>query len=220
MNTPLALPEMATSEPQGWPSFLKMGSFSLPQIASSSDLRWPSFVMSGSFSLSRIETLGHQWNAESPVRAPSRPALDPRRILIVDDDALVRSSLAAVLECESYEVYGAVDGDDAIKVAIEHKPDLVLLDLNMPKMDGWSAFAKLEEVRPLIPVIVVTARPNQYPRAVELGVDAFMEKPLNFPVLLRAIRRLTYEPESRHAKRITNPGFVTSLLDNHTPNDS
>ena len=160
-----------------------------------------------------IETVDLPPEAEAPARAPVRPAPSPRRILIVDDDALVRASLAAVLQCEGYEVYGAEDGHAAIKNAIDHQPDLVLLDLNMPHMDGWTAFTKLENVRPLIPVIVITARPNQYKHAIKLGVDAFMEKPLNFPVLLRAIRKLAYEPEERHTKRITNPGFVTRLLD-------
>ncbi len=159
------------------------------------------------------ETFDRPWLAETPARAPVRPALAPKRILIVDDDALVRASLAAVLDCEGYEVYGADDGEAAIKSAIEHQPDLVLLDLNMPNMDGWTAFVKLEHTRPLIPVIVITARPHQYKQAVKLGVDAFMEKPLNFPVLLRAIRKLTYEPEERHTKRITNSGFVTRLLE-------
>lgn len=169
--------------------------------------------MNTTLALPEIETFDRPWLAEAPARAPLRPALDPRRILIVDDDALVRSSLAAVLHCEGYEVYGAEDGKAAIKAAIDHQPDLVLLDLNMPNMDGWTAFTKLESIRPLIPIIVLTARPNQYKHAVELGVDAFMEKPLNFPVLLRAIRKLTYEPENRHTQRITNPGFITRLLE-------
>ena len=149
---------------------------------------------------------------ESPGRLHTRPAIAPKRILIVDDDALVRSSLAAVLECEGYEVFEAVDGCTAVKAAVEHRPDLVLLDLNMPNMDGWTAFNKLEQTRPLVPVIVITARPHQYKHAVRLGVDAFMEKPLNFPVLLHAIRKLTVEPEERHTRRITDRHFVTHLL--------
>ena len=150
--------------------------------------------------------------AESPARPHVRSALGPKRVLIVDDDALVRSSLAAVLECEGYEVFGASDGSSAVKAAIEHHPDLVLLDLSMPNMDGWTAFNKLEQTRPLTPVIVITARPHQYKHAVRLGVDAFMEKPLNFPVLLRAIRKLTFEPEERHTRRITDRHFITRLL--------
>jgi len=148
----------------------------------------------------------------------ARPAPGAKRILVVDDDAIVRASLAAVLECEGYEVYVAEDGHAAIQSAVDHEPDLVLLDLNMPHMDGWTAFSKLENARPLLPVIVITARPHQYQNAVKLGVDAFMEKPLSFPVLLRAIQRLAHEPVLHHTKRITNPGFITRYLDNRSSN--
>lgn len=149
---------------------------------------------------------------EQPVPDSRGSAFERKRVLIVDDDALVRASLASVLEYEGYEVYGAADGFAAVKTAVEHAPDLVLLDLNMPNMDGWTAFAKLEDARPLIPVVVITARPHQYKHAVRLGVDAFMEKPLNIPLLLRSIRKLTFEPEERHLRRIVDPGFVTRLL--------
>lgn len=133
-------------------------------------------------------------------------------ILIADDDILVRGSLAAVLECEGFVVDEASDGTEAISRATAHAPDLVLLDLNMPKMDGWMAFTKLDRVRPLVPVIIITARPHQYNEAVRLGVDAFMEKPLNIPILLRAIKNLTNEDENRHVRRITKRTFVTRLL--------
>jgi DNA-binding response OmpR family regulator len=135
--------------------------------------------------------------------------------LIADDDSLVRGSLAAVLEIEGFKVDEAENGVEAVSRAVQNSPDLVLLDLNMPGMDGWTAFTKLDRVRPLVPVIVITARPNQYPEAVRLGVDAFMEKPLNIPVLLRAIKRLINEDENRHVRRITDPGFVTRLLDHN-----
>ena len=134
--------------------------------------------------------------------------------MIADDDALVRAGLAAVLESEGFVVDEAQNGIEAVTGAIGHTPDLVLLDLNMPHWDGWTAFSKLERVTPLLPVIVITARPNQYPKAVQLGVDAFMEKPLNIPILVRAIKRLTSEDEKRHVRRITNRAFVTQLLGN------
>ncbi len=135
-------------------------------------------------------------------------------ILIADDDSVVRGSLAAVLESEGFLVDEAANGIETVAHAVHNFPDLILLDLNMPKMDGWTAFAKLDRVRPLVPIIVITARPNQYKEAVRLGVDAFMEKPLNIPVLVRAIRRLTNEDENCRMRRITNPAFVTKLLDN------
>ena len=138
------------------------------------------------------------------------------RILIADDDSVVRGSLAAVLVSEGYVVDEARDGVEAVTRAIEHLPALVLLDLNMPHWDGWTAFSQLDRVTPLLPVIVITARPNQYEKAVRLGVDAFMEKPLNIPVLVRAIKRLTVEDDKRHVRRITDRAFVTQLLG--TPN--
>jgi CheY-like chemotaxis protein len=146
--------------------------------------------------------------AEKP--QPANAVLN--RILIADDDAQVRGSLAAVLESEGFVVDEAENGIKAVTRAIEHAPDLVLLDLNMPNWDGWTAFSQLDRVTPLLPVIVITARPNQYPKAVQLGVDAFMEKPLNIPILVRAIKHLTTEDEHRHVRRITNRAFVTKLL--------
>lgn len=175
--------------------------------------------------LSRDHVVGHESrsglqhevtfpSASVPLTAEQPKASNgfPSRILIADDDSVVRGSLAAVLESEGYVVDEARNGIEAVARAIEHQPDLVLLDLNMPHWDGWTAFSQLDRVTPLLPVIVITARPNQYERAVGLGVDAFMEKPLNIPVLMRAIKRLASEDTKRHARRITNPAFVTELL--------
>lgn len=133
-------------------------------------------------------------------------------VLIVDDDQTVRGSLAAVLESEGYKVDEAGSGAEAVHWAANHQLDLVLLDLNMPRGDGWTAFHQLDQVAPLLPIIVITARPDQYPEAVRAGVDAFMEKPLNIPVLVRAIQRLTSEEEAHHLSRITNRTFVTKHL--------
>jgi CheY-like chemotaxis protein len=148
------------------------------------------------------------------VEQPSVANAVPKRILIADDDSLVRRSLAAVLESEGYVVDEARNGFETVTRAIAHAPDLVLLDLQMPHWDGWTAFSQLDRVTPLLPVIVITARPNQYEKAVRLGVDAFMEKPLNIPVLVRAIKRLASEDEGRHVARITKTAFVTQLLEN------
>jgi CheY-like chemotaxis protein len=143
---------------------------------------------------------------------PKRSGAGHSHILIADDDATVRGSLVAVLESEGYVVDEARNGIETVSRAVEHSPDLVLLDLNMPHWDGWVAFSQLDRVTPLLPVIVITARPNQYEKAVRLGVDAFMEKPLNIPILVRAIKRLTSEEDNRHVRRITNREFTTELL--------
>ena len=145
------------------------------------------------------------------MRFRRQPAITGR-ILIADDDATVRASLAEVLESEGYDVAEARNGIEAVTCAIEQKVALVLLDLNMPHWDGWTAFTQLDRVTPLLPVIVITARPNQYQRAVQLGVDAFMEKPLDFPVLLSAISSLVSEDVSARVKRITSRLFISRLL--------
>jgi DNA-binding response OmpR family regulator len=111
-------------------------------------------------------------------------------ILVADDDTVVRVSIAHVLEYEGFEVRQAENGIQAVTQSIQNIPDLALLDLNMPHWDGWIAFSQLSRVAPHLPVIVLTARPNQYENAVKMGVDAFMEKPLNFPILIRAIHNL------------------------------
>lgn len=147
-----------------------------------------------------------------PRPSPRSKTVATKRILIADDDASVRSGLAAVLELEGFVVNEAHNGIEAVTRAIEHSPDLVLLDLNMPYWDGWAAFSQLDRVTPLLPIIVITARPNQYEKAMRLGVDAFMEKPLDFPTLLEAIATLIQEEPARHIRRITDRKFVTRLL--------
>ena len=134
-------------------------------------------------------------------------------ILVADDDAIVRAALSAVLESEGYAVDEAQNGFEAVSHAIAHPPDLVLLDLNMPRLDGWDAFVQLDRLAPPVPIIVITARPHQYKEAVRLGVDAFMEKPLQIPALLRAIRRLVTEAPEQRVTRIASRTFVTWLLD-------
>ena len=167
-----------------------------------------------------LETSTAPLGALAPGLAGPSATAKRKRVLIADDDTVVRAALAAVLESEGYDVDKAEDGRQAVAHATAHPPDLVLLDLNMPNVDGWTAFMKLDHVCPLLPVIVITARPHQYKEAVRLGVDAFMEKPLDFTVLLGAIRKFTHEPEKRHTDRITNRAFVTRLLNANNSNHS
>jgi CheY-like chemotaxis protein len=155
--------------------------------------------------------IAHERWVNAKLRQQLSPALH-KRVLIADDDTIVRGSLAAVLQSEGFVVDEAENGIKAVTRAIEHSPNLVLLDLNMPHWDGWRAFSQLDRVTPLTPVIVITARPNQYEKAVRVGVDAFMEKPLNIPILIRAIIRLANEDEKHHVQRITNRTFATEWL--------
>lgn len=135
--------------------------------------------------------------AESP-RSLRTPA---QTILLVDDDPSIRLMVSRVLTGEGYEVICAANGAEALSVTSTARVDLVLLDLNMPVQGGWDTFERLTTENPCLAVIVITARPNQLFTAVGAGVGALMEKPLDFPKLLRTIKNLLSEnPETRLAR--------------------
>jgi DNA-binding response OmpR family regulator len=147
---------------------------------------------------------------------PAETVRSNKRILLADDDPGVREMLGRVLASENYDVLYAKNGREASTKFIADPPDLVLLDLNMPDRDGWTAFRMMNVAQPMLPVIVITARPNQYPQAADLGVDGLMEKPLNLPVLLRAIRDLLAETDAERTRRLTDPEFKTVFLNQRT----
>ena len=138
--------------------------------------------------------------------------MQTKKILLADDDAGVRETVGHVLESECYQVMPAKTGREAARKFIVELPDLVLLDLNMPDRDGWEAFDLMNSTHPLVPVIVITARPGEYDHAVELGVDALMEKPLDLPLLLSTIAGFLNESESERIRRLTSRDFKTVLL--------
>jgi DNA-binding response OmpR family regulator len=138
--------------------------------------------------------------------APARPSAEsPRtfpRLLLADDDATVRASLTDLLTMEGYVVIPARDGQHALELAASTEFDLVLLDLNMPVKNGWDTFEHLTSKHPLLPVVIITARPNQWFTAIGAGVGALLEKPMDIPTLLRTIRRLLAEPTKTRLARI------------------
>ena len=106
-----------------------------------------------------------------------------QRILVVDDEAPIRALLAALLEDKGYEVLTAADGEEAIVSAITNHPDLILLDVCMPHMDGMQACAKLRKnlVTRDIPVIFLTAfnSDERLEQAIDMGANDFLGKPVN-----------------------------------------
>ena len=115
-------------------------------------------------------------------------------ILIVEDNEASRDALARRLQRRAYGVLTAVDGHQAVSVAQAEKPDLILMDLGMPGMDGWDATAALKmsiETRH-IPIIVLSAHamPNDRHQALAAGGDDFDSKPVQFDRLLEKIETL------------------------------
>jgi DNA-binding response OmpR family regulator len=129
-------------------------------------------------------------------------------ILIVDDDDSVREMLRRVLVSEGYAVATAADGAQALKIASGGDVDLVLLDLNMPAMSGWDTFERLTRENPSLAVIVITARSSQLVMAEGAGVGALLEKPLDFPTLLRTVTELLAESPATRLARLSGKSSV------------
>ena len=123
-------------------------------------------------------------------------------VLLVDDDVSVIAALTGVLLEEGYGVIKASNGHEAMEQFHAFpKIDIVLLDLCMPVKGGWDTFERLTAINPLLPIIVITARPDEYSMAAAAGVAALMEKPLDIPVLLETMKRVLAEsPETRMAR--------------------
>ena len=106
----------------------------------------------------------------------------------------------------------AKNGREAIKQFHEGHIDIAVLDLNMPVKSGWEAFERLTTIHSLLPIIVITALPDQYPLAVAAGVGALMEKPLDLPLLIQAIEDLLSEPIEKRLSRLTGERPITRYL--------
>jgi len=156
------------------------------------------------FVLAQLRLKRLELNSNSPVMK--------KKILLADDDPGVRNTLRRVLESENYEVTTSANGQETGTRFRDEMPDLVLLDLNMPDRDGWEVFKLINTTRPLVPVIIITARPHQFEQAADLGVDAIMEKPLDLPCLLKTIAGYLAESEKERVQRLTRPDFHTVLL--------
>ena len=111
------------------------------------------------------------------------------KILLVDDDKLFRRSLSFHLEQAGYQVYTSANAEDALALARRDQPNLILLDIGLPGMDGLSALRHFEE-QSGVPVIIITARRRELDEALglELGADDYITKPFDKSVLLARIK--------------------------------
>ncbi len=113
----------------------------------------------------------------------------PRRVVIAEDEALIRLDLAEMLAEEGYEVVGqASDGQSAVELVERLRPDLVMLDVKMPKLDGIAAAQRIAEQR-IAPVVILTAfsQRDLVERARDAGAMAYLVKPFNKHDLLPAV---------------------------------
>ena len=113
------------------------------------------------------------------------------KILLVEDNEMNRDMLSRRLERKGFEVVIAVDGQDGVTMAASEKPDIIIMDLSLPVMDGWEATRRIKasSATQLIPVIALTAHAmaGDEQKALEAGCDDYDTKPVDFKHLLGKI---------------------------------
>ena len=120
--------------------------------------------------------------------------MDKKRILVVDDEIDLVEMLSIRLEANDYEVFAAYDGQEGLDKARTLKPDLIILDLMLPKLDGFKVcrMLKFDEKYKQIPIILFTARAQESDIKLgkEVGADAYVTKPFEPDILLGKIKEL------------------------------
>jgi len=123
----------------------------------------------------------------------------PCSVLVVDDDEAIRSALCEILELEGYTVRGVANGREALQEVERHCPELVLLDMQMPIMDGW-AFARAARERGItVTILVLTAAMNAERWASEIQADGWISKPFDLDQLFTEVERLCPPQHMPHA---------------------
>jgi CheY-like chemotaxis protein len=151
-----------------------------------------------------------------------------KRVLVADDDPSIRESLKKILEESGYEVLLAEDGDVAEQLLKREKVDLLLLDLEMPKRDGWDVFEGVRSRCSDLPIIMITGLATQLETRLIPGLDALLEKPIEVPILLEKVEELLCESPTQRQARLdardatgraistTAPGYLSFLTHERT----
>lgn len=136
--------------------------------------------------------------------------LSQKRVVVAEDESLIRMDIVETLRENGYDVVGeASDGNMAVELASELKPDLIVMDIKMPNLDGLSAAEKMAELR--IPVVLLTAFSQQelVSRAAEVGAMAFLVKPFTPQDLMPAIEIAL----SRHQQLVALESEISDLAE-------
>jgi len=118
------------------------------------------------------------------------------KILLVEDNEMNRDMLSRRLARKGFQVVMAIDGQQGVEMAQSESPDLILMDMSLPVLDGWSATRRLKEISTTqsIPIIALTAHAmaGDRQKCMEAGCDDYDTKPVEFPRLLGKIQMLLY----------------------------
>ena len=141
-----------------------------------------------------------------------------KRLLIVDDDEEIRELLVFDIQSSGYTVDSAKDGEEGLKKAVENNYDLILLDVMMPKMNGYDVCKNIRLVKPKVPVLMLTAKGTIHDKTegFEVGADDYLVKPFDVQQVLlriRALLRRNDEPDSENSKEVLRVGDIEILPD-------
>ena len=136
------------------------------------------------------------------------------RLLVVEDDPAILRGLADNLRFESYDVVTATDGEAAYRLIHEHKPDLVVLDLMLPQMSGYDVCRKVRGEGVTTPIVMLTARGDEWDRVLglDLGADDYITKPFSVRELLARIRAVLRRTQLPH-RQIDELRFDDVVID-------
>lgn len=136
-------------------------------------------------------------------------------ILLIEDDAALVDVLSLAFEDAGYRVASARDGVDGLARATRDRPALVVSDVNMPRLDGFSLCKRLRAAGNAVPLILLTSRDSEIDQALglELGADDYVSKPFSTRVLLARVHALLRRQELRAAAAAARPGIVAGRLE-------
>ncbi|MFQ5997234.1 MAG: response regulator transcription factor [Dehalococcoidales bacterium] len=121
-----------------------------------------------------------------------------KKILVVDDEITLVRTLSKALTSKGYEVLEADNGQEALRLLFAHKPDLVLLDVAMPVLDGWQTCSRIRDISPTIPVIMLTGKrktEDDVVRGLDYGADDYLFKPVGSRELVARVRAVLRRAE-------------------------
>lgn len=141
-------------------------------------------------------------------------------ILLIDDDHALVQLMAAGLREEGYLVHTAHDGQEGLRQMYQHRPALIVLDVGMPSMDGWTVCQRVREVSN-VPILMMTAfdEPEQIIKGLDLGADDYITKPVEVGVLVARVRatlrRAASEPTLTQKQVSYSDDYLTVNLEEH-----
>jgi DNA-binding response OmpR family regulator len=144
------------------------------------------------------------------------------RILIVEDEVSMARSLARGLAAEGYSVDVALDGADGLARAQSEEYDAIILDLMLPKLNGYAALAALRNGGSSVPVMMLTAKQGEFDQteALDTGADDFLSKPFSYPVLLARLRALIRRGGSARGAVISHADITLDTREHRCWRDS